>query len=108
MPAPQHQPAQGGSFLGTAAAAAAGVIGGALLLDGIRSLAGHRGEPAAAGNFGEERPWGNAADSDLARQAGIDDIGRSDDRAGLFDTARADVEDFDDGDFDFGGDTDIG
>ena len=31
----------GGSFLGTAASAAAGVIGGALLLDGIRSMMGH-------------------------------------------------------------------
>src|SRR5262249_56607188 len=31
-------PAPGGSFLGTAAAAAAGVIGGSLLLSGIRSL----------------------------------------------------------------------
>jgi hypothetical protein len=31
----------GGSFLGTAASAAAGVIGGSLLLDGIRSAFGH-------------------------------------------------------------------
>ena len=31
----------GGSFLGTAASAAAGVIGGSLLLDGIRSMFGH-------------------------------------------------------------------
>ena len=34
--------APGGSFLGTAAAAAAGVIGGSLLLDGIRSMMGAR------------------------------------------------------------------
>ena len=33
----------GGSFLGTAASAAAGVVGGALLLDGIRSMFGHHG-----------------------------------------------------------------
>ena len=31
----------GGSFLGTAASAAAGVVGSALLLDGIRSMFGH-------------------------------------------------------------------
>jgi len=36
----------GGSFLGTAASAAAGVIGGSLLLDGIRSL-GRAGASAA-------------------------------------------------------------
>ena len=41
-PAPM---AQGGSFLGTAAAAAAGMIGGSLLLGGIRSMmGGHAGE----------------------------------------------------------------
>src|SRR5207247_8515464 len=33
-------PAPGGSFLGTAAAAAAGMIGGSLLLSGIRSMMG--------------------------------------------------------------------
>jgi hypothetical protein len=32
--------ASGGSFLGTAASAAAGVIGGSLLLGGIRSMMG--------------------------------------------------------------------
>jgi uncharacterized protein len=32
----------GGSFLGTAASTAAGVIGGSLLLDGIRSMFGHQ------------------------------------------------------------------
>lgn len=34
-------PSQGGSFLGTAAAAAAGVVGGAFLLEAIRSMMGH-------------------------------------------------------------------
>src|SRR3984893_12867676 len=38
----------GGSFLGTAASAAAGVIGGALLLDGIRSMMGSHGGAAPA------------------------------------------------------------
>jgi len=37
----------GGSFLGTAAASAAGVIGGAMMLNGIRSMFGHGG-----GSFG--------------------------------------------------------
>ena len=75
----------GGSFLGTAASTAAGVIGGSLLLDGIRSMFGHHlgGNPASAfGDLGGERssPWaantsGGAADSQLARDAGIDHIG---------------------------------
>ena len=114
---PQDQ-SQGGSFLGTAAAAAAGVIGGALLLDGIRSMMGARqgamGDAAAAG--GVDRPWGGgAADSDLARQAGIEDVGgrqAADDSggqsSGLFDTAEADLDDDAlDGDFDLGGGSDI-
>ena len=72
----------GGSFLGTAASAAAGVVGGALLLDGIRSMFGHHGYgPSAFADVpGGRSPWdnttsGSAADSDLARQAGIDHIG---------------------------------
>ena len=39
-PPPPSAPAPGGSFLGTAAASAAGVIGGSLLLDSIRSMFG--------------------------------------------------------------------
>ena len=77
----------GGSFLGTAASTAAGMIGGALLLDGIRSMFGHHSggySPSAFGTLPNDRssPWGSdantngsAADSDLARQAGIDHIG---------------------------------
>ena len=43
-PTPGYAPAAGGSFLGTAAAAAAGVIGGSLLMGGIRNLmGGHQG-----------------------------------------------------------------
>ncbi len=41
----------GGSFLGTAASAAAGVIGGSLLLDGIRSMFGHHLGGASASAF---------------------------------------------------------
>src|ERR1041384_4376024 len=72
----------GGSFLGTAAATAAGVIGGSLLMNGIRSaMAGHQGGPASKafedfGGRGEGgAPWSpNAANSDLAREAGLNDI----------------------------------
>lgn len=70
----------GGSFLGNAASTAAGVLGGALLLDGIRSMFGHQSAHASQG-FGDiargrEAPWGGgAADSQLARDAGIGHIG---------------------------------
>src|SRR5262249_36408093 len=44
MGQPMAQPSAGGSFLGTAAAAAVGVVGGSLLMDGIRSMMmGHHG-----------------------------------------------------------------
>jgi uncharacterized protein len=72
----------GGSFLGTAAAAAAGVIGGSLLLGGIRSaMAGQPGahgalDPQAGG--GGSSPWGSGGpETELSRQAGLDDIGAS-------------------------------
>jgi uncharacterized protein len=74
---------QGGSFLGTAAAAAAGMIGGSLLLGGIRSMMGHPSAAHAAvdpttGSVAPN-PWsgGNAAGGELSRQAGLDDIGRA-------------------------------
>jgi uncharacterized protein len=108
---------QGGSFLGTAAAAATGVIGGSLMLDGIRSMMGHSrgasGGSDAAGSRGLASPWDNTSGGDLARQAGIDDIGRapaggSDEGRGhgLFDSAADDQDDAetdvgDAGDFDF-------
>jgi hypothetical protein len=91
FPAPAAYPAgvgfapPGGSFLGTAASAAAGAIGGGLLLDGIRSMFGHRTGAAGSDPFAFAVPRddvsprrGDAADSDLARQAGIDDIGSRD------------------------------
>src|SRR5262245_6985717 len=81
------QPSSGGSFLGTAAATAAGVIGGSLMMDSIRSMmGGHRGgtahaayEPAGAS---QGSPWGGSSgsssgDDKLARNLGVDDIGRS-------------------------------
>jgi uncharacterized protein len=124
----------GGSFLGTAASAAAGVVGGALLLDGIRSMFGHSGG-LGRNAFGDlpdrASPWdgkrnddgntsGSAADSDLARQAGIDHIGdaaRNDANAGsgnandLFsnsDDADANTSDPDYDDNNLGNDDDFG
>jgi uncharacterized protein len=94
----------GGSFLGTAAAAAAGMVGGSLLLNSIRSMmGGHRFGAADAGAIGDRSstPWSDQSGSTLARDAGINDIGssnqRGDDnsRAGLFDTASNDDDDMD-------------
>ena len=69
----------GGSFLGTAAASAAGVIGGAMMLNGIRSMFGHSGGgmggASAFGSAGNSPLGGSAANSDLAREAGLDHIG---------------------------------
>jgi hypothetical protein len=88
-PQPAFGGGGGGSFLGTAAAAAAGVVGGSLLLGSIRSMMGG-GHQQAFGDTGglhggveDRRP---AGDSDLARDAGINDIGSSgNSRTGLLD-----------------------
>ena len=78
------QPSAGGSFLGTAAATAAGVIGGSLMMDSIRSMMGHRGGSAHAAyeptGAGQGSPWGgnsSSGDNQMARDLGVDDIGRS-------------------------------
>ena len=106
--APQAPMGGGGSFLGTAAAAAAGVVGGSLLLGSIRSMMGgsHHGFGDAAGIAGgaSQAPLSDQSGSDLARDAGVNDIGlsggRADDnsRAGLFDQASNDYGDGDDHD----------
>ncbi|SEE04188.1 DUF2076 domain-containing protein [Bradyrhizobium erythrophlei] len=102
-------PGGGGSFLGTAAAAAAGVVGGGLLLSSIRGMMGGSGHQslADAGGLGGSRPWGgDQSSSDLARDAGINDVsssGRDSDsgsRAGAFDQAQADRDSDDDQDAD--------
>jgi hypothetical protein len=118
--------APGGSFLGTAAATAAGMIGGSLLLSSIRSMMGsqqgaHAAFDPASGASGSS-PWGGgAAGGELSRQAGLDDVGRTsssgDDTGsrshGLLDDGRSedmqddqDADDLDDDDFGFddGGD----
>jgi hypothetical protein len=82
----------GGSFLGTAAAAAAGVIGGTLLMNSLKgAFGGQQGSAHAFGDAGGQtgsNPWGDAGagGGDLARQAGLDSIGRpgESERAGLF------------------------
>jgi len=79
----------------------------------------HHGFGDTAGLSGKsesQRPWSDQSDSDLARDAGINDIGSSghgaDDnsRAGLFDTASNDDDhddmDLDSDDFDGDGDSD--
>src|SRR5215475_10075492 len=114
--------APGGSFLGTAAATAAGMIGGSLLLSSIRSMMGghqqgaHAAFDPASGASGSS-PWSGAG-GELSRQAGVDDIGRrsssGDDSAsrgyGLLDDDRNEDtqddpggDDLDDDDFDFDG-----
>ena len=100
----------GGSFLGTAAAAAAGVVGGSLLLGSIRSMMGgsHHGFGDAAGIGDRAASQTSSSDqsgSDLSRDAGINDVGSSGDRAddssrtGLLDQASND-DDHDDMDLD--------
>jgi hypothetical protein len=111
----------GGSFLGTAAATAAGMVGGSLLLNSFRGMMGggsHQafGDSNAIGEHSSQSPWGgDQSGGSLARDAGIDDIGKSDsghgERAGLFDQASNndsdddnDVDDGDDGNDDGGSD----
>ncbi len=115
--APAPQVGSGSSFLGTAAASAAGVIGGALLMNSISSMFGNRGgggQAFAGEQSNASSPWSDSAsNSDLAKDAGLSDIGSggrggSDRSAGLFDSDDSDtnVDVADAGDFggDFGGD----
>ena len=112
----QQQPSAfggGGSFLGTAAAAAAGVVGGSLLAGSIRSMMGgggnHQSFGDTAGHSGgieDRRPWSDQSGGNLAKDAGINDIGSSGRRAdnndndsgsrqGFFDSASHDDDDTD-------------
>jgi hypothetical protein len=79
-----------GGFLGSMAATAAGVAGGAFLFQGIENLLGHHGAGAAgqqglASSPPENTSTNDSADntladnSDMAADAGIDDISGSDD-----------------------------
>jgi hypothetical protein len=113
--APQQTGIGGGSFLGTAAASAVGVIGGAMMMNMLGSLfsGGSHGQ-AFAGQADRGSPWDQqASGSDLARDAGLGDVGsgRGDSgearHASLFDNNDNDddaaFDDADDGG-DFGGD----
>jgi hypothetical protein len=115
----QAEPARGGgfggSFLGTAAAAAAGMIGGTLLMNSLKgAFGGDQAHAQGLGNIGgsSPNPWGEATagGGDLARQAGLDSIGKpggENERAGLFDQSHGSDEEYmpdEDGD----GDLDIG
>ena len=112
----QQQPSAfgggGGSFLGTAAAAAVGVVGGSMLAGSLRSMMGGSGNQQSfgdtAGHNGgieDRRPSGDQSGGDLAREAGINDIGSSGRRAdsgsdqgsrqGFFDQASHDDDDQD-------------
>ena len=99
----------GGSFLGTAVASAAGMIGGALLLNSISSMFGHHGGGSAFAAVPQQggSPWdNNASGSDLARDAGINDVGGGG-RGGAQPAALFDNDDTDivsDLDVDAGGD----
>lgn len=113
----------GGSFLGTAAATAAGVIGGSMLMNSIRGMMGG-GSQQSFGNTaesgGSKMPWdnGNQSSGSLARDAGLNDVGKSGNdsqRQSSYDQAQLDADqdqdqdqdddedydDFDDGDSDY-------
>jgi hypothetical protein len=89
----------GGSFLGTAASTAAGVIGGGLLLNSIRSMFG---EHAGLGGLERGGLGSSGARADLAQQDRDQDQDqdRDDDNQALADQDQD--QDQDDGDF--GGD----
>ena len=73
----------GGSFLGGAASTAAGVLGGALLLDGIRSMfgGGHHLDAASASPFGRgDDRSGTYADREQDRRQDLADDDREQDR----------------------------
>jgi hypothetical protein len=109
----------GGSFLGTAAAAAAGMIGGSILMNSIRGLMGGHQQSFAdtsSPSIANRNPWDSNSSDDLARDAGINDIGKSNDndqQQSFADHASNDIDnddddddDFDANDFDGGGDSD--
>ena len=76
---------RGGSFLGTAAAAAVGVVGGSMLAGSLRSMMGGSGgnqqsfgdTAGHSGGIEDRRPWSDQSGGNLARDAGVNDIGSS-------------------------------
>jgi hypothetical protein len=123
---PPQQQSGGGSFLGTAAATVAGVVGGAMLMNSMKGMfGGEKGQSHSAfdqPSGGGGAPWGpGASNSDLAKQAGLDDIGRGNrtaaydepatERTGLFGSSPEDAghngADGSEGDYDGGFDADF-
>lgn len=100
----------GGSFLGTAAAAAVGMIGGSMLMNSIGGLMGGNkhgfGDSSSMGKGNDSgSPWvGDQSKGDLAREAGVNDVGRgggrdadaTGQRQGMFDQASNDEDDDED------------
>ena len=71
----------------TAAAAAAGVIGGSMLMNSMRGLFGGNAPQPGSGSLAEsgasKSPWSSdpspsSSSGDLARDAGLNDVGKSD------------------------------
>jgi uncharacterized protein len=97
----------GSSFLGTAAATVAGVVGGAMLLDGIRSMMGSHhsfaGDYDHAGGTAHAAasPWDSGGDrgsGNLGHDAGLDDIGGGHRAAAYDDQSRSGFVSDDSGD----------
>jgi hypothetical protein len=93
--AARPSPFGGGSFLGTMAATAAGVAGGAFLFQGIGNLMGHHNNSGLDGSHGmadmSQQNSGLGRDNDLASSAGVNDIGPEDGRVeSADDTPQAD------------------
>ena len=120
---PQQQGGGGSSFLGTAAATVAGVVGGSLLMNSMRGMmgGGEHGRSAFGdtANASESKtPWSGdqSTNNDLAKDAGLGDIGSrhsdshagNDQQYGAYDSASNDDDDgFGGDDFDGGGDSDF-
>jgi len=104
---PMQAPGSGGSsFLGTAAASAAGVIGGSMLLNGIRSMFGPTSAHASAFDRDPGASWGQG---ELSRQAGVEQIGRGGPTQHDLDQDQdQDQDDEESDDSFFGGDSDDG
>jgi len=137
QPQPPYGSPGGGSFLGTAAAAAVGAIGGSMLTNTLKGMlgggqqgqahaaldpagkaGGSSGPTAAGGDLSREAGLNDVASAGSNRMASYDNSGESQ-RTGLFNTAANDADAYedddgdDDGDYDgdddgdFGDDTDL-
>lgn len=81
MQAPMQQQAAGGGFMRTALSAAAGVAGGMLLADGIRSMMGGGSAHAAShghDGFGGSQPGSGDSDAGYSRDHGFVDASDND------------------------------